>query len=453
MKTINPTTGELIKEYAEMSPDEVNGIIEKANNAQPQWAQKSFEQRSAYLQRISGLLKKRKEKLGQLISREMGKPIAQSIAEVEKCAWACEYYAENAASFLGDKMVETDASKSYVSFKPLGIILSIMPWNFPLWQLFRFAAPALMAGNGVVLKHSENTSGCALEIESLIHDSGCSHDLFRTILVSNEHMKPIIQHSGIAAVTLTGSTKAGKVVAAQAGEALKKTVLELGGNDPYIILKDANIKLAAKVCVTSRLINNGQSCVAAKRFIVVEEVYEAFVHEFTALMKGKNIGDPFEKSTDIGPMARFDLRDDLHKQVQESVEKGARITLGGIIPNQKGSFYPVTILENVKKGMPAYHEELFGPVASIIKVNNEEEAIEVANDSIYGLGAAIFTENVEHAENIANERLQAGCCFVNELVKSDPRIPFGGIKHSGYGRELGLFGIREFVNIKTIYIS
>tara|TARA_R110002096_G_scaffold434360_3_gene655711 strand:+ start:14066 stop:15427 length:1362 start_codon:yes stop_codon:yes gene_type:complete len=453
MKTVNPTTGELIKEYAEMSPDEVNGIIDRANIAQLQWAQKSFEQRAACLQRVASLLKERKESLGQLMSQEMGKPIAQSISEVEKCAWVCEYYAENAASFLADRMVETDASKSYVAFKPLGIILSIMPWNFPFWQLFRFAVPALMAGNGIVLKHSENTSGCALEIETLIHDSGCSRDLFRTILVSNEHMKPIIQHSGIAAVTLTGSTKAGKIVASQAGEALKKTVLELGGNDPYIILKDANIKQAAITCVTSRLINSGQSCVAAKRFIVVEEVYEAFVYEFTALMKEKVMGDPFEELTDIGPLARVDLRDSIHKQVQESVKKGAKITLGGTIPDRKGAFYPVTILENVQKGMPAYHEELFGPVASIIKVKNEEEAIEVANDSIYGLGAAIFSENVEHVESIVAERLHAGCCFVNELVKSDPRLPFGGIKHSGYGRELGLFGIHEFVNTKTIYIS
>ncbi len=453
MKTINPATGEIIKEYAEMSTDEVNGIIEKANIAQPLWAQKSFEQRAAYLHRFSSLLKERKESLGQLMSQEMGKPIAQSISEIEKCAWVCEYYADNASSFLADKTVETDASNSYVAFKPLGIVLSIMPWNFPLWQLFRFAAPALMAGNGIVLKHSENTSGCALEIEALIHDSGCPSDLFRTILVSNEHMKPVIQHPGIAAVTLTGSTKAGKIVAAQAGEALKKTVLELGGNDPYIILKDANIQQAAKTCVASKLINSGQSCVAAKRFIVVEEVYEAFVREFTALMKEKVMGDPFEKTTDIGPMARVDLRNGLHKQVIESVEKGAKIILGGIIPDRKGAFYPVTILENVKKGMPAYHEELFGPVASIIKVKNEAEAIEVANDSEYGLGAAIFSDNVEYAESIAAEKLQAGCCFVNELVKSDPRLPFGGVKNSGYGRELGEFGIHEFVNTKTVYIS
>lgn len=453
MKTVNPATGELIKEYAEMSTEEVVGIIEKANIAQPLWAKKSFEQRAAYLIRISSLLKERKESLGNLMSLEMGKPIAQSIAEVEKCAWVCEYYAENAASFLADKPVETEASKSYVAFKPIGIILSIMPWNFPFWQLFRFAAPALMAGNGVILKHSENTTGCALEIETLIHEAGAPNDLFRTVIVTNENMKPIIQDDGIAAVTLTGSTRAGKIVAAQAGEALKKTVLELGGSDPYIILKDADIKKAAKTCVTSRLINSGQSCVAAKRFIVVEEVYEAFVHEFTALMKEKNMGDPFEESTDIGPMARLDLRDGLHEQVQESVKKGATITLGGAIPDQKGAFYPVTILENVQRGMPAYHEELFGPVASIIKVKNEDEAIEVANETVYGLGAAIFSSNIEHAESIAAEKLQAGCCFVNELVKSDPRLPFGGIKHSGYGRELGIFGIREFVNNKTVYIA
>ncbi|HBZ39248.1 MAG TPA: succinate-semialdehyde dehydrogenase, partial [Balneola sp.] len=294
---------------------------------------------------------------------------------------------------------------------------------------------------------------CALEIEKIIHTSGIPADLFRTILVQNENMKPVIQHNGIAAVTLTGSTRAGKIVASQAGEALKKTVLELGGSDPSIILADADIKQAAESCVNSRTLNSGQSCIAAKRFVVVEEVYDEFVSEFKKLMESKKVGDPFDEATDIGPMAREDLRDGLHEQVQKSIEAGANCILGGEKPGAAGSFYPVTILENVTKGMPAYDEELFGPVASIIKVQDEEEAVQVANDSIYGLGASIYSKDVEKAEKIAAEQLEAGCCFVNEFVKSDPRLPFGGIKQSGYGRELGLYGIREFVNTKTVYVK
>ncbi|MAC04629.1 MAG: succinate-semialdehyde dehydrogenase [Balneola sp.] len=453
MKTINPATGKVIKEYSEMSFEEVSGIIYRANIAQKQWKDKSFTNRSVNLNKIAKSLKENKQELGELMSTEMGKPLSQSIGEIEKCAWVCEYYAENAEDFLSDDSVETDASKSYVTFNPLGTVLSIMPWNFPFWQLFRFAAPALMAGNAVILSHSENVTGCALEIEKIIHTSGIPADLFRTILVQNENMKPVIQHNGIAAVTLTGSTRAGKIVASQAGEALKKTVLELGGSDPSIILADADIKQAAESCVNSRTLNSGQSCIAAKRFVVVEEVYDEFVSEFKKLMESKKVGDPFDEATDIGPMAREDLRDGLHEQVQKSIEAGANCILGGEKPGAAGSFYPVTILENVTKGMPAYDEELFGPVASIIKVQDEEEAVQVANDSIYGLGASIYSKDVEKAEKIAAEQLEAGCCFVNEFVKSDPRLPFGGIKQSGYGRELGLYGIREFVNTKTVYVK
>lgn len=453
MKTINPANGEIIKEYSEMSFSEVSGIIEKANTAQSQWKKLSYAERSAYMNVIAQLLKDRKQQLGRLMSTEMGKPLVQSIGEVEKCAWVCEYYAENAAEFLSDNHVETEASKSYVTFNPLGTVLSIMPWNFPFWQLFRFAAPALMAGNAVVLKHSENVTGCALEIEKLVQDSGISSDLFRTILVGNDHMKPVIQHKGIAAVTLTGSTRAGKIVASQAGEALKKTVLELGGSDPSIILADANLKEAAKSCVNSRLLNSGQSCIASKRFVIVEEIYDEFVDEFKKLMEKRKLGDPFDEDTDLGPMAREDLRDMLHEQVQKSIELGAIASMGGNKPSSAGAYYPATMLENVKKGMPAYDEELFGPVASMIKVKNEEEAIKVANDSLYGLGASIYSKDIENAERIATEQLEAGCCFVNEFVKSDPRLPFGGIKQSGYGRELGLYGIREFVNTKTVYVK
>ncbi|MAO65923.1 MAG: succinate-semialdehyde dehydrogenase [Balneola sp.] len=453
MKTINPANGKVLQEYSEMEIGEIDSIIQKANTAQENWKTKSFEERAEYLRKIAEILKARKHDLAELMAREMGKPLAQGVGEAEKCGWVCEYYADNAASFLEDDMIETDASKSYVTFNPMGVVLAIMPWNFPFWQLFRFAAPALMAGNGAVLKHSENSTGCALEIEKIIHEAGIPEDLFRTIIRDKSGMKEVVQHQGIAAVTLTGSTRAGKAVAAQAGETLKKTVLELGGSDPYLILEDANIKKAAETCATSRLINSGQSCIAAKRFIVTEKVYEEFVEEFTRIMKSKKVGDPLEEGTDIGPQAREDLRDGLHDQVQESVQKGAKILLGGEKPVEAGAYYPVTILENVRSGMPAYKEELFGPVAAIIKVKDEEEAIKVANDTNFGLGAAVFSEDLEKAEEIAANKLEAGCCFVNEFVKSDPRLPFGGIKQSGYGRELSLYGIREFVNAKTVYVG
>ncbi|MEX0844794.1 MAG: NAD-dependent succinate-semialdehyde dehydrogenase [Balneolaceae bacterium] len=452
MKTINPATGQTIRVYEEMDFEEIDSIIQKANEAQAKWKTKSFEERAGYLRNIADNLRNRKEELAELMANEMGKPFQQGVGEAEKCAWVCEYYADNAEEFLQKDYIETDAAKSYVTFNPLGVVLAIMPWNFPFWQLFRFAAPALMAGNGAILKHSQNTTGSALEIEKIIHDAGIPKELFRTIIRSKGGMKEVIQHNGIAAVTLTGSTKAGKAVAAQAGESLKKTVLELGGSDPYVILEDADIQKAAETCVTSRLINSGQSCIAAKRFIVTEKVYEEFMEEFTRLMKAKKTGDPFVEDTDVGPQAREDLRDELHEQVQKSVEKGAKLLLGGKKPEGLGAYYPVTVLENVQPGMPAYEEELFGPVAAIIKVKNEAEAIRVANDTNFGLGAAVFSRDLARAEEIAANKLEAGCCFVNEFVKSDPRLPFGGVKESGYGRELGLYGIREFVNAKTVYI-
>ncbi len=453
MRTINPTNGKVIKEYKETNRQALDAIISKANEAQKGWADKTYNERAKYLLKAAELLLENKDRLAEIMTLEMGKPLAESAGEIKKCAWVCEFYAENAGRFLSEEIIKTDATKSYVTFKPLGVVLSIMPWNFPYWQLFRFGAPALMAGNSVILKHSENTTGCALEIERIMHEAGLPKDLFRTIIVSNENMEEVIKHPGIAAITLTGSTRAGKAVASQAGSALKKTVLELGGSDPYIILEDADLENAVEQCVSSRLINSGQSCIAAKRFIVVEKIYEEFVSKFTAEMKSKKMGNPLDKETDIGPMARFDLRDGLHQQVQKSVEMGAKLTLGGQIPDNEGAFYPPTILENVTKGMPAYEEELFGPVAAIIKVANEEEAIAVANDSIYGLGAAIFSQNLEHANYLAANKIEAGCCFINEFVKSDPRLPFGGVKNSGYGRELGSYGIREFVNTKTIYIQ
>jgi len=335
----------------------------------------------------------------------------------------------------------------------MGIVLAVMPWNFPLWQVFRFAAPGLMAGNAGILKHASNVSGCALAIEEVFREAGFPENLFRTILVPSSKMEEVIKNENIKAVTLTGSVPAGKSVAKTAGSVLKKTVMELGGSDPYLILEDADLEMAAETCVTARLINGGQSCIAAKRFIVVEKVYDDFEKLLVEKMKSKKMGDPFDESNQIGPQASVPLRDELHEQVEKSIELGAELLLGGKIPEIEGAWYPPTVLSNVKKGMPAYDEELFGPVAAIIKVNDEMEGIEIANDSIFGLGAAVFTEDVKKGEVIAKEKLHAGCCFVNAFVKSDPRLPFGGTKESGYGRELSSFGIREFVNIKTIFIQ
>ncbi|MCG8373970.1 MAG: NAD-dependent succinate-semialdehyde dehydrogenase [Balneolales bacterium] len=453
LQSINPTNNELIGEYEEHTFEEVEDIISRAKMAQREWEKTDFGERSEKLAEVANILRNQKEHLAFLMALEMGKPVPQGIGEIEKCAWLCEFYSEKAESFLADEKIDTEAQKSYIHFTPLGVVLSIMPWNFPFWQVLRFGAPALMAGNGVILKHSENTSGCALKIEEIIHEAGIPEGLFRTILIDKEKMKPIVQHSGIAAVTLTGSTRAGKAVAAQAGESLKKTVLELGGSDPYLILEDANLDLAAEICATSKLINSGQSCVAAKRFIVVESVYDEFIARFKQQLQSRRVGDPFAEGISVGPIARLDLRHELHRQVKESIEKGADVIFGCELPEGEGAFYPVSLLTNVTPGMPAYEEELFGPVAAVIKVKDEEEAIRVANDTNYGLGAAVFSQNVARAEQIAATELEAGCCFVNSLVKSDPRMPFGGIRDSGYGRELGLYGIREFVNVKTVWIS
>lgn len=453
MKTVNPATGDVIEEYDLMDNAELDTIINSAESAQKSWSEQSFDQRAVFLKKIAAILKDRKYELGELMAKEMGKPLPQGVSEAEKCAWVCEYYADNAASFLKNETIETDASQSYVTYNPLGTVLAIMPWNFPFWQLFRFAAPALMAGNAALLKHAPNVTGCALEIENIIHDAGIPKNVFRTVLADIDQTQAMIQHSAIDAVTLTGSTRAGKAVAEQAGSVLKKTVLELGGSDPYLILKDADIELAAETCVNSRLINSGQSCIAAKRFIAVEDVYDEFLDLVLTKMENKKIGDPFDEDTDIGPMARFDLRDQLHEQVKKSVEKGAECMVGGKVPQGQGAFYPATVLTNIEKGMPAYEEELFGPVASVLKAGTEEEAISIANDTHFGLGAAVFSKDVKRAEKIASEKLEAGCCFVNEFVKSDPRLPFGGIKESGYGRELSHNGIKEFVNVKTVYIA
>lgn len=453
IKSINPATDEEIKSYEEMSLDQIGSIINKTNEAFLEWKENDFSFRKSLMKKVAEILRTNKKKFADLMTIEMGKPIKQSYAEVEKCAWVCDYYANNAQSFLEDELINTDASKSFVTFQPLGVVLAVMPWNFPFWQVFRFAAPNLMAGNAGILKHSSNVTGCALAIEEIFREAGFPENLFRTIVVSSKSVGAVINNKNIIAVTLTGSVPAGKSVAEKAGSVLKKTVLELGGSDPYLILGDADLEQAATTCVNSRLINGGQSCIAAKRFIIVEGVYDKFEKLFIENMKSKKMGDPFDETNDLGPQASTNLRDELHRQVEESIRKGAKLLLGGKIPEGEGAYYPPTILANVKKGMPAYDDELFGPVAALIKVKNEEEGIEVANDTDFGLGAAVFTKDVKRGEEIAAKKLKAGCCFLNEFVKSDPRLPFGGIKESGYGRELSVYGIREFANIKTVYVK
>jgi succinate-semialdehyde dehydrogenase/glutarate-semialdehyde dehydrogenase len=399
------------------------------------------------------ILRDRAREFGELMTVEMGKPIAGGVSEAEKCAWVCDYYAEHAEAFLANQEVEADAGRSFVTFRPIGVVLAVMPWNFPFWQVFRFAAPNLMAGNAGILKHASNVPGCALAIEAVFREAGFPEGLFGSLLIPGGRVAGVIEHPLVRAVTLTGSTPAGKAVAAKAGEALKKTVLELGGSDPYVILEDADLDSAAETCATARLINSGQSCIAAKRFIVVEAVREAFEERFLQAMKAAKMGDPMEQDTLVGPQARDDLRDELHHQVVRSIEAGARCILGGQIPSGPGAFYPPTVLTDVGPGMPAYHEELFGPVASVIPVRDEAEALQVANDTSFGLGAAVFTRDVDKGTRIAAEELEAGACFVNAFVRSDPRLPFGGVKESGYGRELSPFGILEFVNIKTVWVA
>ena len=451
--SINPANGQTIREYEETSPERIHQMLENAHQAFLQWRRVPFSERSALMRRVAVLLKEKRQALAELMAVEMGKPVTQGRAEAEKCAWVCEYYAENAERFLARESIATDAAQSYVAFSPLGVVLAIMPWNFPFWQVFRFAAPSLMAGNAALLKHAGNVTGSALAIEDLFARAGAPSGLFRALLVPGSRVAPLIDHPRVAAVTLTGSTEAGRSVGGAAGRALKPSVLELGGSDPYIVLEDADLEAAARTCTEGRLVNSGQSCIAAKRFIIVEAVHDAFVDRFVAAMKAKRMGDPMEDRTEVGPQARRELRDDLRAQVEQSVAKGARIVLGGAVPPGPGAFYPPTVLTHVGPGMPAYDEEVFGPVAAVISARDERDAVRIANDSVFGLGAAILTGDVERGKRIAEEEIEAGSCFVNTAVRSDPRLPFGGIKTSGYGRELSAFGIREFVNVKTVYVG
>lgn len=451
--SINPSTGTPLPPYNAHTPSEINRRIDAAYGAFGGWSQLGYSERSKHLIRVSELLLERKNELAYLCAIEMGKPVNQGIAEVEKCAGVCRYYAENAEIMLADENIKTSLSKSYVTYQPLGVILAIMPWNFPFWQVLRFAAPALMAGNTVILKHAPNTFGCALAIEQIFDDAGLPPCSFVNIMAEVRHIPAVIRNNKIQGVTFTGSTVAGKKIAGMSGKALKKTVMELGGSDPYIILDDADLEESVRTCVTSRCINTGQSCISAKRFIVVRSVLDKVQELFTEMLAEKSFGNPLEADFDLGPLARFDLRDKLHNQVLASIKAGAKPVTGGVIPENIGAFYPPTLLTNVEKGMVTYSEELFGPVASIIAANDENDAIRIANDSEYGLGSAVFTKDIERGERIARTMIQSGTCYVNDFVKSDARLPFGGIKHSGFGRELSTVGIREFVNIKTVGVK
>lgn len=453
LKSINPANGETVQAYSVMSDADVDTIITAVGAASTDWQASDFKRRRDLLLSAGEVLRTRKAEFSGLMVAEMGKTYASAEAEVDKCAWVCDYYAEHGEQFLQSETIASDASLSKIVYQPLGTVLAIMPWNFPFWQVFRFAAPALMAGNTGLLKHASNVTGCALAIEDIFRSAGFPENVFRTLAIGSDKVDRVIENPVVSAVTLTGSTPAGRAIAAKAGQCLKKTVLELGGSDPYVILADADLEMAVETCVNSRLINAGQSCIAAKRFIVVEQRAQEFIERFTALMASKKMGDPNDPETDLGPQARTDLRDDLHEQVNESIAMGAELLLGGEIPEGPGAFYPPTVLSGVQAGMPAYDDELFGPVAAIITASDESDAIRIANDSAFGLGAAVFTRDTEKGELIAATRLQAGACFVNSLVKSDPRLPFGGIKQSGYGRELSHLGIREFVNVKTVYVA
>jgi succinate-semialdehyde dehydrogenase/glutarate-semialdehyde dehydrogenase len=451
LESINPATGDRIATYDVMPDQEVGRIIDAAHSAYGEWAGAGFSARGACLRAAAIALRERRQEWARLMALEMGKPITAGVAEAEKCAWGCEYYADHGEGLLADEVVLTEASRSLIRYQPLGTILAVMPWNFPFWQAFRAAAPALMAGNPMVLKHSSNVTGCALAIESILHEAGVPRAVFRTLRLESSRIRPVIEHPRVAGVTLTGSEAAGREVGGAAGRSLKPSVLELGGSDPFLVLADADIEPTARAAAAARTINSGQSCIAAKRFIVVEQVYSAFVAAFTDAMRNIKVGDPLDPATEVGPQARRELRDDLHSQVTRSVASGARLTLGGSIPERPGAWYPATILEGVTPGMPAFDEEVFGPVAAVIRVDDAMQAVHVANEHRYGLGASVWTRDPSAAEPIVNQ-LQSGMVFVNEIVKSDPRLPFGGVRNSGYGRELAALGIREFVNAKTIWI-
>ncbi len=450
--SINPATGQEIGQFKAHGAADVEAALAAAAASQAEWARRPVSARVPLLTRMAAVLRLGKARYARLITAEMGKPLADAEAEVEKCAFACDFYAAHAPLFLADQEVASNASRSAVVFDPLGVVLAVMPWNYPLWQVFRFAAPALAAGNGIILKHAANVPQCALAIEAILRDAGCPPGLFHALLVDPEHVATMIADPRIAAVTLTGSTEVGAIVAAQAGRALKKQVLELGGSDPFIVLADADLALAAEVAVKARFTNAGQSCINAKRFIVEESVADQFVEAFAANVARLQVGDPLDPATTIGPMARANLRVALHDQVQRTLAAGATLKLGGGFVDGPGFFYHPTILDHVTPQMAAFTEETFGPVAAVIRAADADQAVALANQTEFGLGASVWTRDVARGQRLAR-RIQAGAVFVNGMVASDPRLPFGGVKRSGYGRELGEFGIREFVNVKTLWVG
>ncbi len=452
MDAVDPTTGELLASYDEHDAGEIERRLAAAYTAYAGWRRTAFAERAARLTAAAGLLRQRRDELAQLMTREMGKPIGAAEAEVDKCAWVCDFYAENGERFLAAEPVATDAGESFVRYDPLGAVLAVMPWNFPLWQVFRFAAPALMAGNVGLLKHASNVPGCALAIERMFRDAEYPQGAFQTLLVSSRVVPRLIADPRVMAVTLTGSEAAGEAVAAEAGRHLKKSVLELGGSDPFIVLADADLERAAEAAATARTINNGQSCIAAKRFIVEQPLADRFAASMAERMAALAVGDPSDRQTEIGPLARPDLVDDLHDQVERSVREGAVLVTGGHRLDRAGFFYAPTVLDRVEPGMAAFEEETFGPVAAVSRARDAAHAVELANLSPYGLGASIWTGDPAAGRELTAE-IDSGSVFVNEIVKSDPRLPFGGVKRSGYGRELAEFGIREFVNVKTVWVA
>jgi succinate-semialdehyde dehydrogenase/glutarate-semialdehyde dehydrogenase len=450
--SVNPTDGKELARYELHDDAYVDAALTAAANAQKEWRKLPVEQRVTLLTGMAKALRAGKAKYAEMVTREMGKPIAESEGEIEKCAYNCDFYAEHAAKYLADEPVPSNATESVVAFDPLGVVLAIMPWNYPFWQFFRFAAPAFAAGNGAILKHANNVPECALAIQDIMKEAGCPEGLFATLLIEPSKVAGIIADDRIAAVTLTGSTEVGAIVASQAGKALKKQVLELGGSDPFIVLADADLEEAAKVAVKARYINVGQSCVNAKRFIVEESIADRFVELFVEGVSKLKIGDPMERDTNIGPMARGNLMTGLHSQVEKTVAAGATLKTGGKPIEGDGFYYPPTVLDNVRPEMVAFCEETFGPVAAIIRVKDADEAVRLANQTEFGLGSALWTKDLVRARKLARD-IEAGAVFINGMVASDPRYPFGGIKRSGYGRELGVYGIREFVNIKTVWIG
>jgi succinate-semialdehyde dehydrogenase/glutarate-semialdehyde dehydrogenase len=452
-EAVNPATEEVGETYERHGEVEVDGILSEADETFESWSARRIQERESMLAEAADVLRDRKREYAETMTREMGKPVTQAVAEVEKCAWVCDYYAENAAEHLQDERIGGEpGTKTYARYEPLGVVLAVMPWNYPFWQVFRFAAPALAAGNVGVLKHASNVPGCALAIEDVFDRAGFPEGAFSTLLVDSGAVKGVIRDDRVRAVTLTGSNPAGEAVASTAGEEVKKTVLELGGSDPFVVLGDADVEAAAETAAQARNLNSGQSCIAAKRHIVHEDVYEGFVDAFVEEVEDLTVGDPTEEDTDVGPQARGDLRDGLHEQVRASVEAGATVETGGEMPDSGGYYYPPTVLTDVPEGCPAANEEVFGPVAAVFRVEDEDEALELANSSQYGLGASVWTDDLERGERLTG-RIEAGMTFVNSLVRSNPRLPFGGVKKSGYGRELSADGIREFTNKKTVWIQ